>query len=152
MYKFSTAKRTPSFDDYFKKKSNRKTKVTLEGIDDEIAAMTKTAALNTPKPEALPTTGSAIKSGIQGVLSKKYGEIDTKHLFDGISDKDIEDNLETAENTIQTNIDSGMLSKNALPKLTNLRDGLALSYAAARGVRADNSRGIFARAYSFCVA
>ncbi|MBR2021443.1 MAG: hypothetical protein IJ939_03315, partial [Clostridia bacterium] len=131
MYKFSTAKRTPSFDDYFKKKSNRKTKVTLEGIDDEIAAMTKTAALNTPKPEALPTTGSAIKSGIQSVLSKKYGEIDTKHLFDDISDKDIEDNLETAENTIQTNIDRGMLSKNALPKLPNLRDGLALSYAAA---------------------
>ena len=131
MYKFSTAKRTPSFDDYFKKKSNRKTKVTLEGIDDEIAAMTKTAALNTPKPEALPTTGSAIKSGIQSVLSKKYGEIDTKHLFDGISDKDIEDNLETAENTIQTNIDRGMLIKNALPKLPNLRDGLALSYAAA---------------------
>jgi hypothetical protein len=50
------------------------------------------------------------------VLSKKYGEIDTKHLFDGISDKDIEDNLETAENTIQTNIDRGMLNKK-LPTL-----------------------------------
>ena len=32
--------------------------------------------------------------------------------FDDISDKDIEDNLETAENTIQTNIDRGMLNKN----------------------------------------
>ena len=75
--------------------------------------------------------GSAIKDNIQGVLSKKYGEPDTKNLFVGISDKDIEDNLEIAENTIQTNIDSGMLNKNTLPKLPNLRDGLALSYAAA---------------------
>ena len=32
--------------------------------------------------------------------------------FDDISDKDIEDNIETAENTIQTNIDRGMLNKN----------------------------------------
>ena len=32
------------------------------------------------KPE---TTGSAIKKNIESVLSKKYGELDTRHIFDG---------------------------------------------------------------------
>ncbi len=83
---------------------------------------------NSQNPE---TTGSAIKKNIKNVLSTKYGELDTRNLFDDIDDKDIEDNIETAENTIKTNIDRGALSKNLLPKLPNLRDGLALSYAAA---------------------
>lgn len=77
------------------------------------------------------TTGSAIKKNIKSVLSKKYGELDTRNLFNDIDDKDIEDNIRTAENTIKTNVDRGALSKNILPKLPNLRGGLALSYAAA---------------------
>ena len=77
------------------------------------------------------TSGSAIKKNIQGVLSKKYGELDTRNLFDGIDDKDVENNIETAESAIKTNLDSGTLNKSTLPKLPHLRDGLALSYAAA---------------------
>lgn len=76
---------------------------------------------------AVERQGQAIKSTIKNVLSKKYGELDTRHLFDDIDDKDIEDNIETAENAIKTNIDRGTLSKSTLPKLPNLRDGLAQS-------------------------
>ena len=76
-------------------------------------------------------SGSAIKSNITKVLSNKYGQLDTKHLFDGIDDNEIEKNIQTAENTIKTNIDNGLLTKDYSAKLPNLRDGLALSYAAA---------------------
>ena len=76
-------------------------------------------------------SGAEIKKSIKSTLSKKYGELDTRHLFDTIDDKDIEDNIETAENTIKTNIDKGILGKDFAAKLPNLRDGLALSYAAA---------------------
>ena len=75
--------------------------------------------------------GKTIRNNIQGVLSKKYGGLDTKHIFDGIADRDIEKNIPVAETTIQTNVDRGFLDKNKLAKLPNLRDGLALSYAAA---------------------
>ena len=81
--------------------------------------------------DAISRIGSEIKTKVKSVLSKKYGELDTRHLFDDIDDKDIEDNIETAENTIKTNIDIGALNKSLLTKLPNLRDGLALSYAAA---------------------
>ena len=64
-------------------------------------------------------------------MSKKYDPIDVEHIFDGIDDKDIEDNISTAENTINTNIDSGLLDKDVSARLPNLRDGLALSFAAA---------------------
>ena len=53
------------------------------------------------------STGSVIKKNIESVLSKKYGELDTRNLFDGIDDKNIEDNIETEESTIKTNIDRG---------------------------------------------
>ncbi len=78
-----------------------------------------------------PRPGSLIKNNITKVLSKKYGELDTKHIFDDIDDSDVENNISTAENTIKTNIDKGFLSKNAYSIYPNLRDGLALSYAAA---------------------
>lgn len=84
----------------------------------------------TPTKSAAKSTGSTIRNNIQGVLSKKYGELDTKNLFSGISDKDIEDNIETAQNTIQTSIDRGVLNKNTLTKLPNLKDGLTMYYAA----------------------
>ncbi len=137
MFKQNKIKSNSFYEDFLKKSSKKKTNVTLGNIDDVIENMQKNAVSQTtiykPKTDTSTpaTAGSAIKSNIQGVLSKKYGEPDTKHLFDGISDKDIEDNIETAENAIQTNIDRGMLNKNALSKLPRLRDGLALSYAAA---------------------
>ena len=121
MIKQNTIKKASSFEDYLTKKSRNKTKSPFGNIDELLDSMRDTPA----------TTGGIIKSNIQNVLSKKYGELDTKHIFDDIDDKDVEDNLETAENTIQTSIDRGVLSKNKLPKLPNLRDGLALSYAAA---------------------
>ena len=69
--------------------------------------------------------GKTIRNNIQGVLSKKYGGLDTKHIFDGIADIDIEKNIPVAETTIQTNVDRGFLDKNKLAKLPNLRDGFA---------------------------
>lgn len=75
--------------------------------------------------------GTTIKNNIKNVLSKKYSDIDTKHLFDDINDDEIEKNIPTAENTIKTNVDRGYLNKEYSSKLPNLRDGLALSYAAA---------------------
>ena len=77
------------------------------------------------------TTGKDIKNNIKNVLSKKYGVLNTRNMFDNIPDKDIEDNIETAQNTIQTNIDRGVLNKNTLTRLPYLEDGLSLSFAAA---------------------
>lgn len=124
-------KRSSFYDDYLER-SNQNKQETGISINRPVL---KSPDLTPQKTQTVlqnpETTGSAIKKNIESVLSKKYGELDTRHIFDGIDDKDIEDNLETAENTIKTNIDRGALSKNILPKLPNLRDGLALSYAAA---------------------
>ena len=75
--------------------------------------------------------GSKIRQTITDLLKNKYGEPDTKHLFDNIDDKDIEKNIPVAKNTIKTNVDMGKLEKDYPLKLPNLEDGLALSYAAA---------------------
>lgn len=75
--------------------------------------------------------GLKIRQTITDLLKNKYGEPDTKHLFDNIDDKDIEKNIPVAKNTIKTNVDMGKLEKDYPLKLPNLEDGLALSYAAA---------------------
>lgn len=75
--------------------------------------------------------GSIIKDNIKNVLAKKYGELDVRHLFDDIEDAEIENNIPTAEATIKTNIDKRNLNKDIYSRLPYLRDGLALSYAAA---------------------
>ena len=80
---------------------------------------------------AVERQGQTIKSTIKNVLSKKYGELDTKNLFDDIDDKDVENNISTAESAIKANIDKGFLNTDYFKKFPNLRDGLALSYAAA---------------------
>ncbi len=96
---------------------------------------TNTAGTSTPdKTEAdslAPPTGSQIKSRLKSVLSKKYGGLDTKNLFDDIDDKEVENNISTAESAIKANIDKGFLNTDYFKKFPNLRDGLALSYAAA---------------------
>ena len=86
-------------------------------------------------PEAdvsgIKSAGRSAKEKISSIVSKKYGELDTKHLFDGISDKDIENSIPIAENTVKTNLDRGLLSEEKISKLPNLLNGLAVSYAAA---------------------
>ncbi len=74
---------------------------------------------------------SVIKNNIKNILLKKYGEFDVSNIFDDIDNKDIEDNLQTAESTINTNEEKGYLDEEYSLMLPNLRDGLALSYAAA---------------------
>lgn len=91
----------------------------------------RSAFSSIPKPDIEEATGKTIKSNIQGVLSKKYGELDTRHVFDSVPNKDIAKSVARAENTIQTNIDKGLLNSNYSKKFPHLRDGLALSYAAA---------------------
>ncbi len=125
-------KKRSSFYDDFRENANQIKKQT--GFSTSSPAL-KLPDLTPQKTQAVlqnpVSTGSVIKKNIESVLSKKYGELDTRNLFDGIDDKDIEDNIETAENTIKTNVDRGLLSQNALRNLPNLLDGLALSYAAA---------------------
>lgn len=75
--------------------------------------------------------GKIIKKNIQNVLSKKYGELDTRHIFDGVPDMDVENNISISESTIKNNVNKGLLGKDYYKKFPNLRDGLALSYAAA---------------------
>ncbi len=124
-------KRSSFYDDYLER-SNQNKKETAFSINRPVLELPDlTPQKSQPNSQNPETTGSAIKKNIKSVLSQKYGELDTRHIFDDIDDKDIEDNIETAENTIKTSIDRGALSKNLLPKLPNLRDGLALSYAAA---------------------
>ena len=124
-------KRSSFYDDYLEK-SNQNKEETGFSINRSVLKLPDLTPQKTqPVLQNPETTGSAIKKNIESVLSQKYGELDTRHIFDGIDDKDIEDYIETAENTIKTNVDRGVLSQNALQKLPNLLDGLALSYAAA---------------------
>lgn len=144
-----SSKKTSSFyEDYKKRKPSAEPgKMFSLGLTNDFSKKLQKAFENAGKKEkekpaekttfpkngtdGVITTGNAIKSNIINVLSKKYGELDIRHMFDGIDDKDIEDNISTAENTINTNIDRGFLDKDYSKKLPNLRDGLALSYAAA---------------------
>ncbi len=124
-------KRSSFYDDYLER-SNQNKKETAFSTNRPVLKLPDLKSQETlPISQNQKTSGSAIKKNIESVLSQKYGELDTRHIFDGVDDKDIEDNIETAENTIKTNVDRGVLSKSILPKLPNLRDGLALSYAAA---------------------
>ena len=130
--KTNEVKKSSSFyDDYLKRLNENKqeTESAIKKFPFKLSdLMTQQIQTVSQTPE---TTGSAIKKNIKNVLSTKYGELDSRNLFDDIDDKDVEDNIQTAENTIKTNVDRGVLSKSTLPKLPNLRDGLALSYAAA---------------------
>ena len=125
-------KKRPSFYDDYLEGSNQNKKETGFSLNRPALKVTDLTPNKIKSVSQISkSTGSLIKNNIKSVLSQKYGELDTRNLFDGIDDKDIEDNIQTAENTIKTNLDRGVLSKTALPKLPNLRDGLALSYAAA---------------------
>lgn len=125
-------KKSSSFYDDYLERSSQKKNETESAIKNptfklpDLTLQKWQSAIQSPE-----SVGSTIKKNIKNVLSKKYGALDTKNLFDDIDDKDVEDNIETAENTIKTNIDIGALNKSLLTKLPNLRDGLALSYAAA---------------------
>ena len=76
-------------------------------------------------------SGKTIRNNIQGVLSKRLGPLNTKHLFDGIDDKSIENSIPTAQNVIKSNVSKGLLPKDYQNRFPNLLDGLSLSYAAA---------------------
>ena len=129
-----STKKTSSFYDDYVQKTNQSLRKKINEYRIpllELKPTDQTQQTTDENPQYSKFSGSAIKKNIEKALSKKYGELDTKHIFDGIDDKDVEDNIQTAENTIRTNIDRGVINKSTLPKLPNLRDGLALSYAAA---------------------
>ena len=117
-------KRTSFYDDYLEKSNPNKQATRFEINNSALKLPDLTPQKTLSVLQNSETTGSAIKKNIESVLSPKYGELDTKSLFDDIDDKDTEDNLETAESTIKTNIDRGALSKNLIQKLPNLRDVL----------------------------
>ena len=52
-------------------------------------------------PEAdvsgIKSAGRSAKEKISSIVSKKYGELGTKHLFDDIADSDVEKNIPSAE-------------------------------------------------------
>ena len=78
-----------------------------------------------PKPPkytaiTIKRPGRIIKDNIKSVLSKKYGELDIRDIFDDIKDEDVGSNISTAEAAIKTNIDKGFLSKDVYSKLPNL--------------------------------
>lgn len=124
-------KRSSFYDDYREKVNQLKKQAEISTSSPALNLPNLTPKKSQPVLQNPVSTGSVIKKNIEGVLSEKYGELDTRNLFDGIEDKDIEDNIETAERTIKTNIDRGALSEKYFQKFPNLRDGLALSYAAA---------------------
>ncbi len=130
---FKSSYKPKSFLEGFSNKKDDKKKFSFT-LPDYVKP-TNTAGTSTPdKTEAdslAPPTGSQIKSRLKSVLSKKYGGLDTKNLFDDIDDKEVENNISTAESAIKANIDKGFLNTDYFKKFPNLRDGLALSYAAA---------------------
>lgn len=125
-------KKSSSFyDDYLERSSQKKNETESAIKKPTLKLPDLTVQETQPVSANYESTGSVIKKNIKNVLSKKYGELDTRNLFNDIDDKDVEDNISTAKNAISTNISKGFLTKDYSKKLPHLLSGLALSYAAA---------------------
>ena len=130
----STAEKKKSssfYDDYLERSAQKKHETEFAIKKPTLKLPDLTAQETQPVSANYEAAGSVIKKNIKNVLSKKYGELDTRNLFNDIDDKDVEDNISTAKNAISTNISKGFLNKDYSKKLPNLLGGLALSYAAA---------------------
>jgi len=73
--------------------------------------------------------GSQIKGNVQSILNNKPGELDARHVFDGIDDDTIERNKPVAQATIENNISNGRLTHAQLEKYPHMLDGLTMYYA-----------------------
>lgn len=76
-------------------------------------------------------TPSAIKNDIIDRLGDKYGKLDVINAIGKVDDELIQKNIAQAEDTIRTNIDTGRMSSEEYTKYPAMRNGLAVSYAAA---------------------
>jgi len=74
--------------------------------------------------------GSRIKSNIQSIIKNRVGELDSRHIFDGIDDDTIERNKPVAQAAIEDNIRSGLLTQEQLRKYPNMLDAMTMFYAA----------------------
>ena len=132
---FDEEKKTSSsfYDDYVKRSGKKTTKDTVKELAKIPVPVSLSSSPKIPNTfeEITESSGSEIKKNIESVLTKKYGALDVAHTFDSIPDKDIEANIKVAKNTVQTNVDKGLLDKDFSVKLPNLVSGLALSFAAA---------------------
>ncbi len=122
-------KRSSFYDDYVVNSNKSTTKTLIQSPVFKTPDLTP--LVTGPATQNSESSGDIIKKNIESVLAKKYGALDVAHTFDNISDKDIEANIQAAQETVNTNIDKGLLSKDVSVKLPNLVDGLALSFAAA---------------------
>ena len=102
-----------------------------ERVKSKQQELAKPLKIDLPSEQSGKSASEGIKKRISTVLSKKYGELDTKHLFDDIDDSEIEKNIPLARNTVETSLERGTIKNEFLEKLPNLVDGLALSFAAA---------------------
>ena len=127
---YKSSYKPKSFLGDFKKEKDEEKKYSFT-LPAYVKPMSSDGAVVPKTDSVAPSTGSQIKTRLKSVLSKKYGGLDTKNLFDDIDDKDVENNISTAESAIKANIDKGFLNTDYFKKFPNLRDGLALSYAAA---------------------
>ncbi len=74
--------------------------------------------------------GSRIKGNVQNVLINRLGELDSRHIFDGIDDDTIERNKPVAQAAIEDNIRRGLLTQEQLRKYPNMLDAMTMFYAA----------------------
>ncbi len=73
--------------------------------------------------------GLRIKNNVQSILENRIGELDARHVFDGIDDDTIERNKPVAQATIENNISNGRLTQAQLKKHPYMLDGLTMYYA-----------------------
>ncbi len=74
--------------------------------------------------------GLRIKNNVQSIIKNRIGELDSRHVFDGIDDDTIERNKPVAQAAIEDNVSRGLLTQEQLKKYPNLIDGLTMFYAA----------------------
>ncbi len=75
--------------------------------------------------------GSRIKGNVQNVLINRLGELDARHIFDGIDDDTIERNKPTAVSIILDNIKKGYITLEQLEKYPHMLDGMTMYLAAS---------------------
>ncbi len=74
--------------------------------------------------------GLRIKNNVQSILKNRIGELDSRHIFDGIDDDTIERNKPVAQAAIEDNIRKGLVTQEQLEKYPNMLDAMTMFYAA----------------------
>ncbi len=105
--------------------------ITKSISDDTPIASTVSGRTAEPEQEPPSNEGKRIKNNIINVLNKNHNAFDIKGVFDNVSDSDVEKSIPTAKSVILDRLNSNNGKSGSRNDYNNLRDGLALFYAAS---------------------